>query len=305
MKVVLSADGSRFSEAAVDLVARIPWDGGTEITVVRVVECPAPFDAEGEAIHPEEREASSRFERELREQAETSVKRGAERLLGTGASVRTEVRRGRPAEEILAVAREQDCDVLVVGARGEGERKRFALGSVCRAVLRNAPCSVLVARPFAVPGERDTAETEGRLRVVATLEPAEASGANVRLLAGLPLGETVEVTVLAVMTVGTTLFQRDILERLSRTWQAHRAQAERRLEEAAAMLRRVTLHVESRLLDGGTHASDEILTAAEVLGADLVLVDHTEKGRLETLLEGSVAEEVTEHAPCSVWIVAR
>ena len=302
MKILLSVDGSPYSDAAMELIARVPWPASSEVTVLRVVERCWPFDPEGESVPAEEREALAQLERELRREAEEGLAHSAERLLAAGLSVRTELHSGDPVEKILERAHSLGCDSIALGARGAGGRERFPLGGVCRGVLRNAACSVLVARP------RSEVDAQGsfaqaRLRVVATLEPGENASGSVALLDRLPLGEDVEVTVLAVLTVVTTLYQRDVLERLSQTWQAHRVRTEAQLTAAADSLRSATPHVETRLLDGGTHASDEILMAAEVLGADLVLVDYSRKGRLESWLVGNVASEVTEHAPCSVWVV--
>jgi len=303
MKILLSVDGSPYSDAAIELVARLPWDAGTEVTILRVTECYAPFDPEGEAVEPEEREALAQLERELAREAEQGLAHSAERLIAAGLSVRTEIRRGEPVGEILDLAQGFGCGLIVLGARGEGQRDRFPLGGVCRGVLRNAPCSVLVARPTGGNEGNGGQSDPPRLRIVATLEPTEVPSANLRLLAAFPPSADVEITVLAVMTVVTTLYQRDVLERLSQTWQAHRSRTEARLAKAADSLRRVTPHVATRLLDGSTHASDEILTAAEVLGAELLMVDRSRKGRFKAWLEGNVASEVTEHALCSVWIV--
>jgi nucleotide-binding universal stress UspA family protein len=48
---------------------------------------------------------------------------------------------------------------------------------------------------------------------------------------------------------------------------------------------------------------DGILSAAEDVGADLIVVGHHERGFLERLLEGSVSGSVARHAHCDVLIV--
>jgi nucleotide-binding universal stress UspA family protein len=52
---------------------------------------------------------------------------------------------GDPATELLRVC-EEGVDLLVVGSRGYGPLTRVLLGSVSRAVIRDAPCPVLVVR---------------------------------------------------------------------------------------------------------------------------------------------------------------
>jgi nucleotide-binding universal stress UspA family protein len=60
-----------------------------------------------------------------------------------GLSCTFEVRRGRPASEILSCARELDARLIAVGARGLGAASGAFMGSVSARVLRHAPCAVL------------------------------------------------------------------------------------------------------------------------------------------------------------------
>lgn len=55
-------------------------------------------------------------------------------------------RRGRPAEEILALAAELCADVIVIGSHGLTGLERIVLGSVSEHVVREAGCTVEVAR---------------------------------------------------------------------------------------------------------------------------------------------------------------
>ena len=53
---------------------------------------------------------------------------------------------GNPAQAIVKVAEEQKFDLIVVGAKGHSLLRNLSVGSVCDAVLHNAPCPVLVVR---------------------------------------------------------------------------------------------------------------------------------------------------------------
>ena len=53
---------------------------------------------------------------------------------------------GDPAEELMLLAREKHCDVIVVGSSGKGRVKRTVLGSVSTKVALHAPCSVYIVR---------------------------------------------------------------------------------------------------------------------------------------------------------------
>ena len=62
-------------------------------------------------------------------------------------SVTTLLRHGDPAEEILALAREQPIDLICLGARGRGRVTGALLGSVSTAVLHHSPVPVVVLHP--------------------------------------------------------------------------------------------------------------------------------------------------------------
>ncbi|MEO8845242.1 MAG: universal stress protein [Kofleriaceae bacterium] len=54
---------------------------------------------------------------------------------------------GKPAEEILALAREIGADLVIIGSKGAMGLERWVLGSVSEHVVREAGCTVEVARP--------------------------------------------------------------------------------------------------------------------------------------------------------------
>ena len=57
------------------------------------------------------------------------------------------VRIGKPAEELLALARDVGADLIIVGSKGLTGVERLVLGSVSEKVVREARCTVEVARP--------------------------------------------------------------------------------------------------------------------------------------------------------------
>lgn len=57
------------------------------------------------------------------------------------------VRIGRATEEILDLAREVGADLIIVGSEGLTGVERLVLGSVAEQVVREAGCTVEVARP--------------------------------------------------------------------------------------------------------------------------------------------------------------
>ncbi len=58
------------------------------------------------------------------------------------------IRHGDPAAEIIALALEEYCDMIVMSPRGEGESgfKELLLGSVSQKVLQHSPVPVFLSR---------------------------------------------------------------------------------------------------------------------------------------------------------------
>jgi nucleotide-binding universal stress UspA family protein len=56
------------------------------------------------------------------------------------------VRRGHPADEIVAAARETGADLIAMSTHGRGGLGRLVFGSVAQAVLRHADMPVLLMR---------------------------------------------------------------------------------------------------------------------------------------------------------------
>jgi nucleotide-binding universal stress UspA family protein len=69
--------------------------------------------------------------------------------LADGVRVEPRVRTGTPAREAVSEAAEWPADLVVVGTHGRAGAARALLGSVAEAVVRDAPCSVLVIPPQA------------------------------------------------------------------------------------------------------------------------------------------------------------
>jgi nucleotide-binding universal stress UspA family protein len=70
---------------------------------------------------------------------------GTKRIRGAGCKVASELRYGKPTEQIILSAKEINADLIVVGHRDQGTLARWLNGSVSESILHQPPCSVLVA----------------------------------------------------------------------------------------------------------------------------------------------------------------
>lgn len=137
MKVLLAYDTSNESKTAAKWAARLAsGEAGSTIHVVGVVQTlemsPGTRDAVDPTVHPEA------LERAL-EDATAQLKRDV-----PGASVRSSLLAGNPAEQIIDAGR--DDDVIVMGKSGSHGMRRFLIGTVAERVARHSDTPVLIAQ---------------------------------------------------------------------------------------------------------------------------------------------------------------
>lgn len=148
MRILIATDGSEYSNAAIDRCAQLIADPvDTRVKVVSAFEEAYVLAAEPFAL-------SADFYQQVadtaRQQAGLFAEDGAKRFRAKFAAhtempVTTEVMRGDPAQQIVALAKEWKADLIVVGSHGRGFWGRL-IGSVSDAVVHHAPCSVIVVR---------------------------------------------------------------------------------------------------------------------------------------------------------------
>lgn len=135
-KILIAVDGEAVSTHAAQIGLQLACCVGGEVALVYVVE-PALTHAPGIAAEDLIAEARKDGKRIL-----TAVQDSVSPLF----TAREFIRVGKPAHEILAVAKEWPADVIVAGSHGRHGIPRVLLGSVAEAVMRQADCPVLVIR---------------------------------------------------------------------------------------------------------------------------------------------------------------
>lgn len=82
---------------------------------------------------------------------------------GPDVSHRYHVVQGRPAQQIISTAKQQDAHLIVQGCRENTDTEAFRHGSVAEDIMRQAPCPVLTVRgasPIPVRGEQQGSQKD-------------------------------------------------------------------------------------------------------------------------------------------------
>jgi nucleotide-binding universal stress UspA family protein len=135
LKTILHpTDFSERSEVAFRLACALARDHGARVVALHVV-LPAVLYGEGMVVLPPES-----YQREAEEKLR--------RLQAHDPKVPVECRvaEGDPTREILRVAQEVKCDLIVLGTHGWTGLGRILMGSVAEGVVRKAPCPVLTVK---------------------------------------------------------------------------------------------------------------------------------------------------------------
>jgi nucleotide-binding universal stress UspA family protein len=165
-KILVPTDFSRLSVSAVGYAISLAKDHGAEVMVFHAVPVAAmkgqflpgyvaeglPADtAMGVSHQPD---AESIFETKKRLLANFLEQKIAPELL-RAIKIRPLIKPGKVVEEIVAAAREEQCDLIVMTSEASRLRRLFH-GSFTESVIRRAPCPVLSIQPFAeVRTEKD------------------------------------------------------------------------------------------------------------------------------------------------------
>jgi len=63
-----------------------------------------------------------------------------------GLDVTTIMKEGNITNEIVKLAKNKKCNLIIVGSKGLGATARFFLGSVSNKLANNSPCSILIVK---------------------------------------------------------------------------------------------------------------------------------------------------------------
>jgi nucleotide-binding universal stress UspA family protein len=290
LRILLAHDLSAASERAADLIASTGWPAST---IVRIVTSPVGVGPPPSSF-AQLREVRA-HSREVREAITEAHDRVARNLREAGLAIETGVIPGKPAPALVAEAERFRADLIAVGARQQGAISATLLGSVSRAVVEDARCSVLVARDSTA------------LRVLLATDGSPAARFATTIVATWPLFAEARITVLGVgesppSYTGLVLSDPEQEAAFADTIATSSAGAHDTVKAAVQELAVTHQNVESAIRVGKPER--EIVLAARRWPADMVVLGSDGASLLRRLVLGSVPRRVLDEVEASV-LVAR
>jgi nucleotide-binding universal stress UspA family protein len=174
-RILVPLDGSERAERGLALAARLARGAGGGLLLVRIVSVPpmrfAPYG--------EPAQIALALIAQARDNANNYLKNVAKRLPLRGFSVETRTVEGHVTADILDIARDEKCGMIVICTHGSSGFNRWRLGRVAAQVARHAPVPVLIvpardAQPSGAEaiGDRDT-------RILIALDGSELAEAAI------------------------------------------------------------------------------------------------------------------------------
>jgi nucleotide-binding universal stress UspA family protein len=289
LRILLAHDLTAAAEPAVSLVRDGTWPAGSS---VRLVSSPVGIGPGHSSFAnvPDVRAYAA----QIRDLILSEHERVAAELRRAGLAVDTELAAGPPEDVIIQRAATLGSDLIVLGARRQGALEATLLGSVSRAVVDRAPCSVLVARGGSAA------------RVLLATDGSAESTLATTIVGTWPLFAGSKVRLVGIGAApsryaGIVLSAQELDAAYRSTTAAAIDQIRSVVREAAAALSANDRIVESDVRLGAL--SGQVLAAAEEWPPDVVVFGSDAQPFLHRLVLGTAARKVLDAVPSSVLIV--
>jgi nucleotide-binding universal stress UspA family protein len=146
-RILVGVDDSVGAESAVDFLRRLPLPQDCEVRLLTLLPTLDQIQQEGLVVSPPLADVPTTLADLQRDTTQQRLTALAESFATVGITAVTEVRGSDPVEGLLATARDEGADLLVIGSHSRGWVERFFLGSTSETVAQQAGCSVLVVKP--------------------------------------------------------------------------------------------------------------------------------------------------------------
>ncbi|MFZ3136772.1 MAG: universal stress protein [Thermodesulfovibrionales bacterium] len=292
MKILLSTDGSEYSERAAKFLTRLNWSSDDNITVFHAAYW-IPFRYDEEFYLGTLKEIKKEIAPRILDSALDILK-------PVQAKLSVAIVEGSPEQCIVDVAADSDMDMIVMGSRGIKGIESVFIGSVTRSVAANSVKPVLVVKP-------PVSQKPGRMKILFATDGSDYSRATMEFLSSIPFPDDTEVRTLNVIWSNIfdipERFVMEIDERIKNlvagTRKMEFTESERIIELAREYLNRRfrNIGVLSRVGD----PSAEILKTADTMDADIIAVGCRGLRGIKGMM-GSVSRNILTHSTSSVLI---
>jgi nucleotide-binding universal stress UspA family protein len=288
-RILCPVDFSEESRRALEHAAAIARAWSSPLAVLHVYQASSPFDAVPAADDAADNGGELAALRALRNFVLPVAGDVADTFRAVhGANVRRPIVRATDA---------LDADLVVMGSHGRGGVDRVLVGSTCDAVVRSAPCPVLVVPPGAGPPR------DGRFRhILCGIDFSPPSLRAFRHAVQLAAADA-EVTLLHAIEMPAELRDRQIVAAfdVEAVRDAAAAAARQRLEALSPGRDRLAIPIRAHVVEGSAHR--RIIDAAVETQADLIALGTHGRNVLDRWIFGSNTRAVLRDAACPVLTV--
>jgi|GEM_PF-262783 len=289
MKLLLAVDSITTLDILLDEMMSRSWPSGTEARVLSIVE---DRDVPLETWR-EEGYGVTAVQQEMRRRGEQITALAIERLREVGIPAEVVIMRGNPDFLISFAAGNWPADLILIRAHNRNDFRNWLLGSVAKAVVESAPCSVEIVRAR----EADL-RVNDCMRILLATDGSDVSLAASQAVAKGNWPAGTEVKIVSVIDPIIYSLEEIGLLRDKRTERAHRA-----IGQSMSVLKDTSLTVSGEVIAGTI--TRQIIDRAMSWNADLIVLGTHEQRRLKRLLLGSTSTSVANRAHCSVRVIRR
>ncbi len=287
LNILLADDGSKHSQAAVQLLGDLPLTPQSQIKALRVF---TPSDTANVWI------------------LEKALKLTTDTLSDMGKEVESELILGHPAEKIIETAEKHQASMIIIGAKGLRATLGILLGGVVQQVTEHAELPVMVVR----------APYMGLRRILLTADGSEESKEMLRCMSTFPFPASAQFEVLHVappipseqeivqywpsgLDVSFTVPLEEIQQNIQERAETEEIFGKKVLTEAHQILNEQGIDAQLVFLRGD--AATEIIQYAKERESDLIVSGGRGLGPVRSWILGSVSRKLLHYAPSSVMVV--
>ena len=275
---MLATDFSKRGEKLTDSLVELKNVGIKEVVILQVLN--VDFNI------PQAIEYSKKADKKLLEESKEQAEE-----IGLTASI--EIKIGKPDQQIVKTAEEENCDLILMGSHGGGRIKNILLGSTTHNVIRKTDIPVLIEKYEEIKEGDLTAVSNQKFDDI--LLPIDFSDSTNEVL------DIVEkMTVPSEKITLISIIERsDSLEELQEKKEKVRSKLAQVQEKLTA--EDIDSKYEIEVRQG--EPADNIVAIAEEKENNLIIMPTRGQGSIKELLIGSTAEQVAKKSPIPVLLV--